>query len=142
MSERLSLSNPFSGKTNLYYELVELLKCNEKTVDDIAWVECNDYPKASYPIYPVRCRIPIDNFIDIAKNTFYDPLAWTIQIPMSLKIYGKERSFLVEVDEYDGRQKLEYIDMEKTAPEKTRMVKSLKVEHGDYYHSPIWETAV
>ena len=80
----------------------------------------------------------MENFINIAKNTWYDPYEWMIQIPMSLKVYGKGRSFLVDVEEYDGRQNLKYIDMEKTEPEKFRTVNSFMVEYRDYDYKPIW----
>lgn len=94
-----------------------------------------DYPKDSEPM---RCSIPIDNFIAIAMNTWYDPYEWSIQIPMSLRIYGNERSFLIEVHEYDCRQNLSYVNMELTEPVESRIIKSLMVEDGDYDYKPIW----
>ena len=135
MLQKLTNSKAETDKQNLYEELVGLLSRHEKTIDDIAWVECMDYPSGEQP---VRDYIPIVNFVLTAKKTWYDPYEWSIQIPMSLRIYGKYRSFLVEVYEYDGRQNLVYIDMEKMMPEKFKMVESLIVADGDYDYKPIW----
>ena len=135
MFQTLTNSKAHSDKRNLYEELVELLNCHEKTIDDIAWVECMDYPRGTYP---VRYRIPMENFVSIAKNTWYDPYEWSIQIPTNLRIYGKQRSFLIDVEEYDGRQNLEYTNMEIDMPEKCRTVESFMVEPGDHNHKPIW----
>lgn len=135
MFEKMTTQNVESDKQNLYDELAEILSSNHKTVDDIEWVECVDCPAGDRQI---RYSIPKDNFITVAKNTWYDPYEWRIQIPTSLKIYGKNRSFLIDVFEYDGRQNLEYINMEKTIPKKQRMVESLTVDYGDYDYKPKW----
>jgi hypothetical protein len=125
------------NSTNLYDEIIHLLSIHGKTVDDIEWVECVSQHAGEKA---VRKYIPIVNFILTAKETYYDQNKWRVQIPTSLKIRGKDRSFLIVVHVYDGSENLEYIDMEEEIPEQWSHVKSLLVEKDDYYFNPVWKT--
>ena len=63
---------------NLYDELVETLAINDKSIQDITHV-CG-----------VAFQIPVDEFLTLAKNTFYDSNSNQAEIAMDLKIIGQD----------------------------------------------------
>lgn len=119
---------------NLYSEVEELLRRNNKSIENIDWVECVEYKDL---FNSKRREIPLDNFISAAKSTDYDADMWKQQIPMSLKIYGKDRSFVIMVREYDGKQWLEYINMDVKRPSNVKYVNSFKLNDEDS-ENPQW----
>ena len=119
---------------NLYSEVEELLRRNKKTVEDVDWIECTEYKDL---FDSKRREIPLGNFISAAKSTDYDADMWKQQIPMSLKIYGKYRSFVIIVREYDGKQWLEYINMDVKRPSNVKYVNSFKLNDEDR-ENPWW----
>lgn len=122
---------------NLYDEVVKLLESHGKTIDDIDWVECDRLFPDEDSVRQVE--IPISNFIEAATKTDFAINVWIIQIAKSLRIYGKERSFLIYVHEYDSSQSLKYVDMDKRRPERMCNVDSFCVDHEDYIMcNPKW----
>ena len=97
---------------NLYEEIIAILEAHNKTIADIQYII---YPKiinGLESIYNKLCTVNIDNFMKIAKETNYDNGYGRNEIPISLKIVGKD--WWLEREEYDGSEWFEY----KTLPEK------------------------
>ena len=102
---------------NLYEEIIGILEAHNKTIADIQYIICpkvydfnSVYERMHYndKLYSIN----INNFMEIAKRTNYDNGYGGNEIPLSLKIVGKD--WWLERDEYDGSEWFEY----KTLPEK------------------------
>lgn len=119
---------------NLYSEVETILRRNNRNFSDIDWVECVEHKDL---LDTKRYEIPLDNFISAAKSTDYDAEMWRRQIPMSFRIYGKDRSFMIRVCEYDGKQWLEYIDMMVERPTNSKYVCSFNLDE-KYMENPKW----
>lgn len=85
--------------TNLYKETIECLLENRKTIKDITFAMI------------FGTRIPVANFIEIAKRTNYDAGYGGTEVEESLVIGGED--FWLERHEYDGREWWEYKTMPK-----------------------------
>lgn len=99
---------------NLYDELIEILAVYGKTTKDITHV-CG----ASF-------QIPVDEFLTLAKNTFYERISEQAEIAMDLKIIGQDFVVTREQDQiYIGD---EYFVYEGTTDEGLpyRSISSLK----------------
>jgi len=79
---------------NLFEELVECLNDNGYELSDI---EC---------VYGSHFQIPLDNFIEVAKNTRYDSGYGGQEVASDLCIKGKD--FLITRGEYDGSEWFEF----------------------------------
>ena len=97
---------------NLYEEIIGILEAHNKTIADIQYII---YPKIINnfeSIYNKLYTVDINDFMEIAKRTNYDNGYGGNEIPLSLKIVGKD--WWLERDEYDGSEWFEY----KTLPKK------------------------
>ena len=123
---------------NLWDEVERLLQSHNRTDGDVSWVECRDYSDGKKGL---RRRIPFGVFKEAAKATFYDKAEYLVQIPGSLRIYGRDRLFVIGVADYDGRQSLVYIDMDVEPPEASGSLDSLHLADGDH-DNPEWKDRV
>jgi len=81
---------------NLYEEIVTILECHNKTIDDIEFISMDTssvYSKTNV------VEISKDNFIEVAKRTNYYEGYGGAEIPSSLKVVGKD--WWLERQEYD-----------------------------------------
>lgn len=76
---------------NLYEETVSDLDAHGYTVDDIAWVGCDDF------------RIDVNTFLECAKVTDYDNGYGGVEVPIDLKVILNDGSYLKR-NEYDGSE--------------------------------------
>lgn len=121
----------------LYDEVVKVLLEHGYTLDDIDWIECRERCKGA--MNDIRREIPLESFIVAAKNTKWDQYSYMQQMTDSLKIYGKDRKFLIQIDDYDGRQSIEFILMDIRKPSTSKMVESFELrDYGAYDDQPKW----
>ena len=138
MNVRELSKNEYTDYRILYDEVVKLLLDHGMSLDDIDWVECSEYRKGG-SLSLVRREIPIDNFIVAAKNTRWDCSSFMQQMTDSLRIYGKDRKFMICVENYDGQQSLNYIDMCISKPTTSKMVSSFELrDYFEYDDQPKW----
>lgn len=105
-------------EVNLYDEIVEKLKDNGYTVDDILAVVCDDF------------NINIDNFIDVAKRTNYDSGFGVAEIAKDLKIIMRDGSWF-ERKEHDGSEWFSRVIPPKLH-ERTREIIRVRILPDDY----------
>ena len=138
MNVRELSKNEYTDYRILYDEVVKLLLDHGMSLDDIEWVECSEYRRGGN-LSLVRREIPIDNFIVAAKNTRWDCSSFMQQMTDSLRIYGKDRKFLISIDNYDGQQSLNYIDMCISKPTTSKTVSSFELrDYSEYDDQPKW----
>lgn len=75
---------------NLYDETVRILDDYGKTMQDIVFIQGNDF------------RISWDNFVSVAKETNYDDGFGAQEVAMDLVLVGD--GFWLEREEYDGSE--------------------------------------
>lgn len=95
---------------NFYQELLTVLDEHGKSVDDIIWVGTN------------KERVDVDEFLEIAKDTEYDPGFGSQEIAFDLLIVGLD--WWLERDEYDGSEWFEFKALPKI-PDNTMKIKYL-----------------
>lgn len=101
---------------NLLEETKKILQENNKTLDDIIWVGCEDF------------SIPTEDFLKLA-NDIYDAGFGGCEVCLDLIIVGND--WWLERHEYDGSEWWEY----KSIPiyKECKKVKSVFVTDWDYY---------
>lgn len=97
---------------NLLEETEKFLRFYNKTLSDIKFVFGNDY------------RVSVDNFVEIAKDTYYDAALGIQEIAKDLILFGKD--FYATRYEYEETEGWEYIPMPFNIPEETVRVEKLK----------------
>ena len=80
---------------NYAEETISFLKRYNYTVDDISWIGTDDF------------IIPISEFFDVARKTFYNPSFGRPETPGDIVIVMKDDSWF-ERFEYDGAEGWEY----------------------------------
>lgn len=100
---------------NLYEELIENLKYNNKTLDDIEYIITNewDIPTNKFKLI----EIPKEHFLKLAKETNYDNGFGLPEIDTNLKVVGKD--WWLERVDYDGEEWFEF----KKLPDKPNEIK-------------------
>lgn len=87
---------------NLYEETINSLKENNKSIDDILWIGCDEF------------SIPIENFIEVSKRTVYYSGYGHPEVASDLKIVGND--FLMIRNEYDGSEWWDFISYSHNKP--------------------------
>ena len=111
-------------KTNLHDELFKILKDNNKTVDDIFYVNLTEWKSKQQHFYKP------EKFIKRAKNINYNSGYGSEEIRRDLKIVLKNGDFIIR-REYDGSEWFEYMESPKTDVELEDLLDS---EYLDYYN--------
>lgn len=97
---------------NLYDETVSILEQNGKTMEDVVFIQGDNF------------RITWDNFVSLAKETNYDSGFGAPEIASDLVLAGN--GFWLERGEYDGSEWWEYKEMP-TPVRRTETVESLSI---------------
>lgn len=97
---------------NLLEETNKFLQFYNKTLSDVKFIFGNDY------------RISVDNFVEIAKDTYYDAGLGVQEVAKDLILIGKD--FYATRYEYEGTEGWEYVPMPFNIPEETVRVEKLK----------------
>lgn len=96
---------------NLLDETKKFLQLYNKTLSDIRRVFGNDY------------QIPVDNFVEIAKDTYYDASLGVQETAKDLILVGDD--FYAVRYEFEGNEGWEYHPMTFKIPEKVQTVTKL-----------------
>lgn len=95
---------------NLLDETIEVLKQNEKTIDDVLWVGNTDY-KTSW-----------DNFVKVAKDTYYGKKYKGLIVAEDLVVMGKD--FWLERNIYTPNSWWEFKSINRWNPKIKTMFKT------------------
>lgn len=97
---------------NLLDETVKFLQFYDKTLSDIKFVFGNDY------------RVSLENFVEVAKNTYYDAGLGVQEVAKDLVLIGKD--FYAKRYEYEGSEGWEYTPIPFNIPDETVRVEKLR----------------
>lgn len=97
---------------NLLEETEKFLQFYNKTLSDVKFVFGNDY------------RVSVDNFVEVAKDTYYDSGLGVQEVAKDLVLIGKD--FYATRYEFEGIEGWEYTAIPFNIPDATVRVEKLK----------------